>query len=96
MNFFKSLVTEGTPVSHKRWISLTVSVVICYGILVVIHKYPDLIQGVLRDAMIFVAVMSGVATIPQIISIWKSFKGESTSSSETTTTETKSETTKTE
>ena len=98
MNFFKNLVSEGTKESHRRWISVTVSAAICYGIIMVIHKYPNLIRGVLQDAMIFVAVMSGVATITQIANIIASAKGKvSSSTSETTqTTEITSETTKTE
>lgn len=71
MNFFKSLLTEGTATSSKRWISVTVSAVICYGIVVVIHKYPNLIEGILRDAMVFVSIMSGVATVAQVASIFK-------------------------
>lgn len=95
MQFFKNLVSEGTKESHRRWISVTISTAICYGIVMVIHKYPNLIRGVLQDAMIFVAVMSGVATVTQIAGIIASARGKVKSTS-TETIETKSETTKTD
>ena len=97
MNFFQSLVTEGTPVSHKRWISVTISAIIGYGILLTIVKYEKQVEPVLRDAMIFVTLMSGVATIPQIASIIKGGSGgDGPKSEEKTTIESKTQITKSE
>lgn len=101
MKFIRDMLSEGGKISHKRWISVTVGGAIVYGILVVIHKHPELIAEILWDAMIFVVIMSGVATVAQVASIMKgagnivaSKTSETTES--TTVSETKSETTKTE
>ena len=71
MGFIRDLLSEGSPISSKRWIALTISAVICYGSIVVIHKYPNLIAETLKSLMVFVAVMSGVATVAQVLSILK-------------------------
>lgn len=74
LQFFKDMISEGGKISHKRWISVTVSATICYGIIYTIHKYEKLVSSTLNSAMIFVAVMSGVATVAQIASILKGYK----------------------
>lgn len=71
MKFIENMLSEGGKISHKRFISVTVALSILYGVLVVIHKYPDLIGEILWDAMIFVIIMSGVATVAQVASIVK-------------------------
>lgn len=95
MNFFQSLITEGTPVSHKRWISVTISAIIAYGIILTINKYEHQVEPVLRDAMIFVTLMSGVATIPQIASIIKG-GGDSPKTEDKAPTDNKTQNTKSE
>ncbi len=82
---FSDLISEGGKHSHKRAISVFTTGAIIYGIVVVIHKYPDLIAEILWDAMIFVMVMSGVATIAQVASIITAARGKAASSTSETT-----------
>ena len=96
MRFFKDMLSEGGKISHKRWISVTVAASICYGIIYVIHHYKDLISGTLTSAMIFVAVMSGVATVAQVASILRRGGESTTNEKSTTTTESSSQTIKSE
>lgn len=70
-NFFKSMFSEGGKVSHKRVISIMVTIVICLGSSWNIYKYPTLISDTLHWLLVFVLLMSGVATVAQIMSIWK-------------------------
>jgi choline-glycine betaine transporter len=63
------MISEGGDVSSKRWISVTVSAVICFGAVYGIIKYPQYYSNTMYALMIFVSVMSGVATISQIISL---------------------------
>jgi hypothetical protein len=71
MNFFESMLSEGGAISHKRWISVSVSATICFTIIWTVIKYPNYITDTLHSSMIFVAVMSGVATAAQIVSLIK-------------------------
>ena len=70
-NFFKSMFSEGGKISHKRVISIMVSLVICAGSAWTIYKHPALISDTLHWLLVFVLLMSGVATIAQIMNIWK-------------------------
>jgi predicted transporter len=65
------MFSEGGDVSHKRVISIAVTATICFTIVWAVIKYPALISDTLHSAMIFVAVMSGVATVAQIVSLVK-------------------------
>jgi hypothetical protein len=67
--FIKSMLSEGGTISHKRWISVTVSAVICFTMVWGVIKYPNYLPDILHSGMIFVAVMSGVATVAQIVSL---------------------------
>ena len=71
MNFFTSMLSEDGNIIHKRFISVTVNFTICFTVLWVVVKYKDLSLDALHSAMIFVLLMSGVATVAQIMSIWK-------------------------
>lgn len=83
MNFFTSMLSEGGAVSHKRWISVTVSATICFTIIYTVLKYPQFITDTLHSAMIFVSVMSGVATVAQIVSLVKGTPNTSTNENTT-------------
>ena len=65
------MLSENGDVSSKRWISVTTSLAIFFTIIWVVVKYKDLSLDALHSAMIFVAVMSGVATVAQIVSLIK-------------------------
>lgn len=67
--FLTSMLSEGGKISHKRWISVTVSAVLCFTMVWGVIKYPNYLPDIMHSGMIFVAVMSGVATVAQIISL---------------------------
>lgn len=71
MNFLRSAISEGGDVSHKRLISLLMSVSLFIGSMVVYFKYEKLITETFKTTCLFVCVMSGVATIAQIVSLVK-------------------------
>jgi hypothetical protein len=70
-NFFTSMVSEGGKISSKRWISVTTAAVICFGGVYGIVNYPQYYSNTMYALMIFVSVVSGVATVAQIVSLIK-------------------------
>lgn len=72
-NFFNSMFMEGGKVSHKRWISVSVAMVACWAVVyAVVHAANDTARkDVIEASFIFVLIMSGVATVAQISSIFK-------------------------
>ena len=71
--FFNSMVSEGGKISHKRWITVTVAAAlvwaIVYGTLKAVNASERL--AIIIATMAFILVMAGVATIPQLMAIWK-------------------------
>lgn len=70
-NFFTSMMTEGGKISHKRVISVCVAAVLCWAVVFAMLKAsvaPER-QTLVNAIMIFILVMSGVATVPQIVSL---------------------------
>jgi hypothetical protein len=70
-NFLVDMLSEGGKVSHKRWISVTTSAALTFAIIWTIVKFPQYITDTLHATMIFISVMSGVATVAQIVSLVK-------------------------
>jgi inner membrane protein involved in colicin E2 resistance len=70
-NFFVSMVSEGGKISHKRVISFITALVLCFSIVWTIVKYEDFTLDTIHSTMLFILVMSGVATVAQIVSLWK-------------------------
>jgi hypothetical protein len=68
-NFFTSMFMEGGKVSHKRVISVMAACAAVFTVVWSVIKYPATITDVLHSTFIFVAVMSGVATVAQIVSL---------------------------
>lgn len=70
-NWFNSMLMEGGKISHKRWIAVFISAILGWGIIFAILKATGDKgrEAVINSTMIFVLVMSGVATIAQIASI---------------------------
>ncbi len=70
-NFFNSMVMEGGKISHKRVIAVCVAVVLCWAIVFAMLKAvaPADRQTLVNAIMIFILVMTGVATLPQIVSL---------------------------
>jgi hypothetical protein len=75
-NFFTSMFSEGGKISHKRWISVTIAGVLAWAIMYVVIESPDLRALMVKSTMIFILLMSGVATVPQILRLIKGDKIE--------------------
>jgi len=71
--FITSMLSEGGKISHKRWISVTVSGALVWGIVYSICKASNASErlSVLIASMAFILVMAGVATLPQIMALVK-------------------------
>ena len=70
-NLFTSMVSEGGKISHKRVISVAVATVLCFSIIWTIVKYKDYTLDTIHSTMLFILVMSGVATVAQVVSLVK-------------------------
>jgi hypothetical protein len=70
-NFITSMLMEGGKISHKRVISVAVALCLCFTIVWIVVKYKDLTLDTLHSSMLFILVMSGVATIAQIVQLVK-------------------------
>lgn len=68
-NFITSMLSEGGKISHKRFISVIVTFVICFISTYGAIKYQQYFTGILYSLLMFVAVMSGIATVAQIVSL---------------------------
>lgn len=72
--FIKSMLSEQDgSISHKRWISVTVAAALTWGIIyAIVWATNDTGRyNVIVATMVFILVMSGVATVAQIASIIK-------------------------
>lgn len=65
------MLSEGGKISHKRFISVICSMVLCFACTWAVIHYPNFITDTIHSLMIFIAVMSGVATVAQIVSLVK-------------------------
>jgi len=70
-NFINSMLGEGGKISHKRFISVLLSVAVTFVLIWATVKYKELITGMYNSALIFISVMSGVATVSQIVALVK-------------------------
>ena len=72
-NFFTSMLSDTGKISSKRWISITTGAVllwiIVYSTLKAVNASERL--SIIVATMCFIALMAGVATMPQLISLWK-------------------------
>lgn len=68
-NFINSMLSENGKVSHKRFISVICTLVVCFVAVFATIKYSEHIPDIMHSFLIFIAVMSGVATVAQIVSI---------------------------
>lgn len=63
------MLSEGGKISHKRFIAVACSIIICFISIWIAVKYPQYITDTLHSLLIFVSVMSGVATVAQIVTL---------------------------
>lgn len=67
------MLMEGGKISHKRWISVTTAAVLLWGIIYALVTAANDAgrYNILIATGIFILIMSGVATVAQIASIFK-------------------------
>jgi ABC-type spermidine/putrescine transport system permease subunit II len=70
-NFINSMLSEGGKVSHKRFISVLISIVVAAGSAWTIYRYPQYIPDTIHSLLIFICIMSGVATVAQVVSLFR-------------------------
>ena len=72
-NFFKSMFSEGGKISHKRWIAATIGAVLGWGIAYSIMKANVSSErySILVATMTFILILTGVTTVPQIVSFFR-------------------------
>ncbi len=71
LNWFLSMLSEDGKISHKRWLSVSFGIAGVFTIIYVVLKYKEMILDVYHTTLLFILVMSGVATVAQIASIIK-------------------------
>ncbi len=72
-NFLTSMLMEGGKISHKRWIAVSIAAILGWCIIyAIVHaKVATERQAIINSTMIFILIMSGVATVAQVISLIK-------------------------
>lgn len=68
-DFLKSMLSEGGKISHKRFISVICTLAICFTSVWTTVKHPAYITDLVHSFLVFIAVMSGVATVAQIVTL---------------------------
>ncbi len=67
--FIESMLGEGGTISHKRFISVIAALASVAVFVWASYKYEDKVLDLYHSTLIFIAVMSGVATVAQIVSL---------------------------
>ena len=67
--FIESMLGEGGKISHKRFISVIAALAATVVFVWASYKYEDKVLDLYHSTLIFIAVMSGVATVAQIVSL---------------------------
>jgi hypothetical protein len=70
----RALSENGTP-SSKRLFGFMFVLTVCYGILYKIHISHELSKYIYYPALAMIALLAGVATVPQLIQIWRGGSG---------------------
>lgn len=72
-NFLNSMMSEGGKISHKRWIAATIAAILGWGIAYSITKAATSSErySILVATMVFLLVLMGVTTVPQILSLFR-------------------------
>jgi len=70
-NFFNSMFSEGGKISHKRVISVCAAALILFMGAYATLNYKEFVVHIFDWVIVFILVMSGVATVPQIVALIK-------------------------
>lgn len=66
----RALSENGNP-SSKRLFGFMFVLTVCYAILYKVHRSHDLATYIYYPALGMIALLAGVATVPQIIQLWR-------------------------
>jgi len=75
--FLISMFSEGGKISHKRVISFLWAIAAIFVVSYITLNYKEYITETMKWLFVCVLLMSGVATVGQIIALWKGGKVES-------------------
>jgi hypothetical protein len=75
-NFITSMFSEGGKVSHKRVISFLWALAAIFVVTYITLNYKEYITETMKWLFVCVLLMSGVATVGQIIQLWKGGKSD--------------------
>ncbi len=70
-NFFNSMVSEGGKISHKRVISVAFALLVIWAGWYIVTHYKEYALTAFGYLLISIGVLTGVATIPQIVSLFR-------------------------
>lgn len=68
-NFFTSMLSEGGKISHKRVIAVTAALVLSFMAVYATFHYKEFVVHIFDWLVAFVLIMSGVATLPQLVAL---------------------------
>jgi len=69
---FKSMISDSDgTVSSKRWLVVSFGAACFYTIVYSVTHYKDLILPIFYASLGAIFILSGVATLPEILKIWK-------------------------
>ena len=80
-NFFTSMFSEGGKISHKRVISFLWALAAIFVVTYITLNYKEYITETMKWLFVCVLLMSGVATVGQIIQLWKGGKSDNNGTS---------------
>jgi hypothetical protein len=80
-NFFTSMFSEGGKISHKRVISFLWALAAIFVVTYITLNYKEYITETMKWLFVCVLLMSGVATVGQIIQLWKGGKSDNNGAS---------------
>ena len=68
-NFFTSMLSEGGKISHKRFIAVLFSLFAVWAGIYIVTHYKEFALTVFGYTLISIGVLTGVTTLPQIVSL---------------------------
>jgi len=70
-NWIGRALSEGGTPSSKRLFAFMFVLTVCYAILYKVHMSHDLPTYLYYPALGIISLLAGVATVPQIIQLWR-------------------------
>lgn len=70
-NFITSMLSEGGKISHKRFISVAFAIFAIWAGVYIVRNYKEYALAVFGYVLISIGVLTGVTTVPQIVSLFR-------------------------